>query len=308
MPGGEPAGRRVGINQAVWDPATLTLHVESGEVLNQHTCYALIVTRGVRDAHGNPVLPSDAFLRFRHDLNFGQTQDPLLKAYRKSLLDALKGAAAAGIARQDVVVASVFTTMSTTAVMERIRDQIKAATPDPADFQLGMNGERTVFSLSEMTRIVYKRQVRTVPAFESVQLPLFALRDSSGSVGSVAFGRFLSPNYMTPQQIIPPVGTRTGVPQPQGANEIFFYLYLPAGAPPPAGGRWPSSVTASATPGASRRCSGLPPWRGTASLRLLSTSWATAAGRSAPSLFTALPATRLSSRRVGARSIRMAMV
>ena len=45
-------GQIVGINQTVWDVATNTLHVESDELLDQHTRYALIVTRGVRDADG----------------------------------------------------------------------------------------------------------------------------------------------------------------------------------------------------------------------------------------------------------------
>ena len=42
----------VGINQIVWDTFTNTLHVESDELLAQHTRFALIVTRGVRDEGG----------------------------------------------------------------------------------------------------------------------------------------------------------------------------------------------------------------------------------------------------------------
>src|SRR5262245_17014286 len=48
-------GDKVGINQVVWDVATNTLHVESDELLEQHTRYALLVTSRVRDASGNPV-------------------------------------------------------------------------------------------------------------------------------------------------------------------------------------------------------------------------------------------------------------
>ena len=64
----------VGINQVVWDPATLTLHVESDEVLRQTARYAVIVTNGIRDVAGRPVLASDDFDDFRHDLNYGQTK------------------------------------------------------------------------------------------------------------------------------------------------------------------------------------------------------------------------------------------
>src|SRR5262245_35486825 len=94
----EGGGQVVGINQTVWDVATNTLHVESDELLEQHTRYALVVTRGVHDADGRPVEPSAGFERFRHDLNFGQTHDPALKEYRKELLEALQAARDAGVA------------------------------------------------------------------------------------------------------------------------------------------------------------------------------------------------------------------
>src|SRR2546428_13405343 len=94
----------------VWDPDTNTLHAESDELLDQHSRYALIVTNGVQDAVGDPVETSEAFARFRHDLNFGQTKVSALKAYRKVLLDALEAAKKAGGRHRDVVVAMVFTT------------------------------------------------------------------------------------------------------------------------------------------------------------------------------------------------------
>jgi hypothetical protein len=83
---GGGGGQVVGINQVVWDPLTFTLHAESDELLDQHTRYALIVTDGIRDTAGDPVGPSP----FRQALDFGQTHDARLKAYRKSLLDAIE--------------------------------------------------------------------------------------------------------------------------------------------------------------------------------------------------------------------------
>src|SRR5262249_46734984 len=121
---GERGGQIVGINQVVWDVATNTLHVESDDLLEQHTRYALIVTRVWHDADGKPVEPSEQSAPFRHNLNFGQTHDPALKEYRKDLLEALKAARHAGVAERDVATASVFTTLSATAVLEKIRDQI----------------------------------------------------------------------------------------------------------------------------------------------------------------------------------------
>jgi hypothetical protein len=67
----------VGINQIVWDPPSQTLHVESDQLLDQHTEYALIVTNGLRDADGRPVEASEGFRRFRHDVR-GEYKHELL--------------------------------------------------------------------------------------------------------------------------------------------------------------------------------------------------------------------------------------
>lgn len=238
----EGGGRVVGINQTVWDVATNTLHVESDELLEQHTRYALIVTRGLRDADGMPVELSDEFARFRRDLNFGQTHDPALKEYRKDLLDALQAARRAGVAAKDVATASVFTTMSTTAVLEKIRDQVHASAPAPADFNLGPGGARTVFPLDAVTGITFNRQTRVAPPVLSpIAVNLAALQIFPGAVGTIAFGKYRSPDYLAhPDQFIPPVGTRTGIPQVQRTNEIYFNVILPSG-PAPVGG-WPVAI------------------------------------------------------------------
>jgi hypothetical protein len=50
-----PHLNKIGINQAVWEPATNTLHVESDEQLEQQSTYLLVVTEGIEDAAGNPI-------------------------------------------------------------------------------------------------------------------------------------------------------------------------------------------------------------------------------------------------------------
>ena len=69
----------VGINQTVWDTFTNTLHVESDELLAQHTRYAIIVTNGVRDTAGRPVEASEPFSRFRQTVR-GEYKQDLLEA------------------------------------------------------------------------------------------------------------------------------------------------------------------------------------------------------------------------------------
>jgi hypothetical protein len=229
-----PSGTVVGINQVVWDTFTNTLHVESNALLAQHTRFALIVTRGLRAEGGAPVEAGEAFRGFRHIVR-GE--------YKQDLLEAIHAARRVGVREEDIAVASVFTTQSATAVLERIRDQIHAVTPEPANFLLGPAAERTVFSLTAVTGIRFNQQTgANPPAFTPVNLNLSLIRDIfPGAVGTFAFGKYVSPDYQVhPGEYIPPVGTRTGVPAVQGVNEIYFNLFLPSG-PMPAGG-WPVAI------------------------------------------------------------------
>ena len=80
------------------------------------------------------------------------------------MLDAIHAARRLGVRERDIAVASVFTTQSATAVLEKMRDQIHAAIPEPADFLLGPQGERTVFSLGGVTGIRFDQQTQVNPA------------------------------------------------------------------------------------------------------------------------------------------------
>jgi Bacterial virulence factor lipase N-terminal len=231
-----PDGAVTGINQVVWNPATDTLHAESDQLLDQHTRYLLVVTSSVRDAAGDPVETAP----FRRELNFGQTKDAADKAYRKELLDALAHSLPAGVQPADVAAASLFTTQSATALLEQVRGQIKASSPAPASFVLGSGGIRTVFPLADVTSILFNRQTGTAPAFSVSPTGTPFLSLYPGSVGTVAFGAYDSPDYETGAKVIPATGTRTGVPTPQGTNRVHFNLFLPAGTAP-AGG-WPVAI------------------------------------------------------------------
>src|SRR5262245_9438033 len=222
----------VGINQVVWNTFTNTLHVESNELLEQHASYGLIATRGIHDALGREVEASDAFRRFRQTVRGD---------YKHALLEAVRAARRLGVRERDIVTASVFTTQSATAILEKIRDQIKAATPDPADFNLRPDGTRTVFVLDQLTGITFNQQMTVDPPLTPIAFGLDALRVIPVVVERIAFGKYRSPDYeIHPGEFIPPVGTRVGVPDVQRLNEIFFNLFLPS-SPKPAGG-WPVAI------------------------------------------------------------------
>ena len=211
-----------GINQITWEVAANTLHVESDELLRQHSLYILVVTTGIRDASGQPI--RSAFFR------------PTMHSAMSALVRGLPGK----LRLPDVAVATVFTTQSATAQLEQVRRQIKDSSPAPADFLLGAGGARTVFPLADVTSILFSRQTGTAPAFSVSPTGTPFLSLYPGSIGTVAFGSYESPDYQTASKVIPATGTRTGVPVVQRTNRVHFNLFLPAGTAP-AGG-WPVAI------------------------------------------------------------------
>ena len=157
------------------------------------------------------------------------------------MLDAVHAARKAGIPEDGIAVASVFTTQSVTAVLENIRDQVKAAPAAVTDFNLGPDSVRTVFPLQDVASVAWRQQTGTAPLFNVVNLNLLDLRSVPGAVGTIAFGRFTGRDYQAhPGDFIPSTGTRTGTPAPLAINQIYFNLVLPSGMPPPNG--WPVAI------------------------------------------------------------------
>jgi len=235
--GVEGQSRVIGVNQLVWDPATRVLAAESDEQLKQHTRYAFVVTTGVLDASGAALAPAPGL----GHLGEGSS--------RRSLLQALAELRDLDISGGHVAGLSVFTTQSTTAILEHLRDAIKSTTPEPVDFLLGPGGIRTVFPLADIRSIDWQQQISvSPPAFQSFRPqyvgetdPLLLLDQyAAGAVGRIAYGRFRSPRYIADEPFMPSVGTRQGLPPVRGIDTLYLNVFLPAGAPPPDG--WPVVV------------------------------------------------------------------
>ncbi|HEX3140634.1 MAG TPA: hypothetical protein VHQ87_11300, partial [Rhizobacter sp.] len=133
---------------------------------------------------------------------------------------------------------------STTADLEKIRAQIKRSQPAPIDFNIGTAGAgpvRAVFAPADLIGIQFNRQTRVSPVVLTLSfLPLPALNVVPGSVARVAFGKFRSPDYQTPDKYIPVTPTLLGQPVAQGSNELVVEMFLPT-SPKPAGG-WPVAI------------------------------------------------------------------
>jgi hypothetical protein len=69
---------------------------------------------------------------------------------------------------------------------------------------------------------------------------LTGILPGTGAIGQLAYGRFQSPNYLTPGASLTPIGTRTGRPVAHGASTIYFSLFTPV-TPKPATG-WPVAI------------------------------------------------------------------
>lgn len=227
-------GRKVGINQVVWDPATKTLAFESDELLEEHSRYLLVVTDGVRDTNGRRIVAGrydDDDDHRRHGRDVGE--------YRRDLRDAARHGHHHG--RQKVVAATLFTTQSASADLLKIMKQIKRSTPAAASFMAGNGGAvRSVFPTTAIAGIQFGRQNSVAGPLTNGFLPTPALNVVPGAVGQVAYGSFVSPDYQNAAKVIPATGTLSGQPQPQGSHTLTFQLFVPAGAKP-AGG-WPVAI------------------------------------------------------------------
>ncbi|MCU1220974.1 MAG: hypothetical protein JWN42_2171 [Candidatus Angelobacter sp.] len=235
----------IGINQIVWDPASLTLFAESNDHLDEDSNYILIVTNGVHDAQGNPIAAAAGFAQFVHGDGEvdGKNADRLLKRYQQALKSALDEDVLErlGVSRRNIAAASFFTTESATATLRSIREQVKAAGAPAVNFNLGSGGEKTVFPLNTVTGLTWNVQALTVGPLipNSLNALLGALQVFPGSISTMAFGKFSGQHWQNAGVFIPQVPTRQSVPA-QGTEDIFFNLFIPSGPRPTNG--WPVAI------------------------------------------------------------------
>jgi hypothetical protein len=228
------APEKIGTDQVVWDTPSRSLHVEA-DVLEQHARYAVIVSNGIRETNGRPIGASNEFKHFRMTVP---------APYKCELHEALRMAKRAGVPMKEVAVATVFTTQSVTYRMEKIRRQLDASTPPNVSFNLGLNGERTVFALDDITNVTWFQHTRHSPdAFAAVNATpeVNLLKQVPGAVAAIVYGKFSSPDYLVhPGEYMPAIGTRTGTPEVQSYSDVYVNIVVPSGARPVNG--WPVAI------------------------------------------------------------------
>jgi hypothetical protein len=232
-------GEKVGINQILWDPASKTLVFEPDALLAERSRYVMVVTDGVRDAQGKR-LKKSGFMLPR-----GGGRGASDRWGSDPFREAREAASAVRTGRgQTVVAASVFTTQSAIGDLVSVMRQIKASTPAPANFMIGSNSTgtlRAVFPVSELTGALLNLQTGAAAgAITPRPLSLGALQVVPGAVGQIAYGQYLSPQYLAAGQYIPATPSLYGRPVQQGTQTLTFQLFTPSGTQP-AGG-WPVAV------------------------------------------------------------------
>jgi hypothetical protein len=152
------------------------------------------------------VADQNAPTKLGHDVNFGQT-----------------GA-------KEILVASVFTTRLVTMELEMIRDVNAAPAPAAVDV--------TTYPLDSVTDLTFELQTTTAGFAQPASL--ITLFKSTPGIGTIAFSKYVSPDYRNIDRVIPPTKTKSGVPTALGSNKITFDLYVPSGTKP--WGGWPVAI------------------------------------------------------------------
>ena len=212
-------GDVIGIDQAVWDPASNAASAVPAAVLDQHRHYALVVTDAVTDAGGAAVAA---------DAAFGQCLQQGYPAYCNALAAALSGITVPLPGRR-MVAAAVFTTMSATAWLEHARAILSYVPP-----LVSLAQPQSSFRVADLAGIVLHEQTGANPIrFTDLSLPVTSTLLSG--LDRVVIGWYASPNFLQDDQTIAPAPTRPDLEVPAQVNLVGFNALLPSTPKPAAG-------------------------------------------------------------------------
>ena len=226
----EPGMSPIGLGQLVWDAESHTLYARPERVLLQARRYALVLTTKVTDEAGLPLARAAGTPLVSEAAHGISAQGVVLQRLK-----------ALGVQRRDLAAVSVFTTQSVTIGLEQMRATIDAGPAPELRFALAPGGARSAYARAELDGLELRRHASTDPAAslaEPVKVPLVLVPPTD--VRTIAFGRFSSRSFLTPDRRIPATATRTESPAPQSTEDVDVTVYLPAGAMPRTG--WPVAI------------------------------------------------------------------
>jgi hypothetical protein len=237
-------GPAIGIDQILWDPnfseapfpgSGYCMYAKPSQTLNEHSTYFLAITNSILDANGKPVIASSDF---KNCINGGGVYCDVLSVASTvvGLIDDIDN---------PLVGASLFTTMSATDWVQKAQAFENLPTTPTA---LLPAGTPSVFTLSNVSSLTWFQQIVPNSAtYNQESLPVGA--PVLGGVEKIAFGLYLSPNFLnisgplagtitaTPTNlpIAPPVSLNLpGIPN--GFEPVSFHVFLPPAAKAPQGG------------------------------------------------------------------------
>ncbi len=207
------------INQVFYDHATRCALAKPDNVLDQGTRYLVFVSSAVLDTLGQAVAADDAFSAC---VSGGGTS--YCAALARALTRGPREARAV-----TVIGASLFTTMSATDWLQKARQFLYSGAAPPT---LRSAGPKSVFTVADLQLFDWMPQtVSDVDPFAHFPIPGEVL----AGVEKVAFGLYLSPNYLRPSFPVFPgtIGTipttKTGqkIVDPLDFATISYHVFLP---------------------------------------------------------------------------------
>ena len=181
------APRRCPSIRVFYDRTTNCVQAKPDNVLNQGTRYLLFVSNRVRAADGTTIVADDAF---KSCALGGGT--PYCAALKRALTSGPREARSVSIAG-----ASIFTTMSATDWLQKARARLYATPFLPAALPAG---DKSVFNVAELQSFVWLPQTNIN---ELPQKPITVPLPILDGVEKIAFGLYLSPNYIQPDGPMP---------------------------------------------------------------------------------------------------------
>ena len=203
------------VNQVIYDPTTQTAYAKPNDFFDQHRHYALVITDAVHDIVGDPV---------QADPNFAACTQTPASDYCTALGNALSNLSTL-VAPQNVIAASMFTTMTATSWLEQARDMVANGGPVP----IMQNGSSV--TAANIVSVNLHAQVMANPAgFQD--FPQTIPSATFIGVDRIVFDTFTSPNFLNSQQYIPNTATGVSLAAALTTNSVVVHTYVPSSKMP----------------------------------------------------------------------------